>query len=62
MEFSVCRRLPSHGLPPLPADPGLRRLFRDKYNVGTVSWFGPTNFKVSLVIPIGKDSHKVNKN
>lgn len=33
-------------------------LFRDKYNVGTTTWFGPTKLKVSLVIPIGKDSHK----
>ena len=28
------------------------KLIRDKYNIGKVSYFGPTKAKVSLVIPI----------
>lgn len=38
-------------------DAGYEHLYRDKYKVGKVSWFGPTKAKISLVIPIGKDSH-----
>lgn len=34
-----------------PTDDYLK-LIRDPYNVGTVSYFGPTKLKVSLVIPI----------
>lgn len=32
-------------------------LWRDRFKVGKISWFGPTKAKISLVIPIGKDSH-----
>ena len=35
----------------LPTDDYLK-LIRDKYNVGSVSYFGPTKAKISLVIPI----------
>ena len=35
----------------LPTDDYIK-LIRDKYNVGTVSYFGPTKAKISLVIPI----------
>lgn len=38
-------------------DSGYDHLYRDKYNAGTASWFGPTKLKVSLVIPVGKVSH-----
>ena len=62
MEFSVSAGFLRTDYRHYQPDPGYEHLFRDKYNVGTVSWFGPTKLKVSLVIPIGKDSHKVNKN
>lgn len=62
MEFSVSTGFLRTDYRHYQPDPGYEHLFRDKYNVGTVSWFGPTKLKVSLVIPIGKDSHKVNKN
>jgi len=32
-------------------------LWRDRSKVGKISWFGPTKAKISLVIPIGRDSH-----
>lgn len=35
----------------LPTDDYLK-LIRDRYNVGTVSYFGPTKAKISLVVPI----------
>lgn len=38
-------------------DGDYEHLYRDKYKVGKASWFGPTKAKISLVIPIGKDSH-----
>lgn len=34
-----------------------RHLWRDRFKVGKISWFGPTRAKISLVIPIGRDSH-----
>ena len=39
-------------------DPNYEHLYSDKYKTGVFSWFGPTKAKISLVIPIGKDSHK----
>lgn len=57
MEFSVSAGFQRTDYRHYQPDPGYGHLFRDKYNVGTVSWFGPTKLKVSLVIPIGKDSH-----
>ncbi len=42
-------------------DEGYEHLYRDKFKVGTVSFFGPTKAKVSLVLPIGRDSHNVRK-
>ena len=35
----------------LPTD-DYAKLIRDPYNVGTVSYFGPTKAKVSLIIPL----------
>lgn len=43
----------------LPTDDYLK-LIRDPYNVGTVSYFGPTKAKVSLVIPINFGKKEVN--
>ena len=57
MEFSVSAGFLRTDYRHYQPDKGYEHLFRDKYNVGTVSWFGPTKLKVSLVIPIGKDSH-----
>lgn len=42
-------------------DEDYEHLYRDKFKVGTVSFFGPTKAKVSLVLPIGKDSHNIRK-
>ena len=58
MEFSVSAGFLRTDYRHYQPDPGYEHLFRDKYNVGTTTWFGPTKLKVSLVIPIGKDSHK----
>lgn len=41
-----------------PTDDYLK-LIRDPYNVGTVSYFGPTKLKVSLVIPINFSKKEV---
>ena len=40
---------------------GYEHLWRDRYKVGKISWWGPTKAKISLVIPIGKDSHNAKK-
>ena len=58
MEFSVSAGYLRTDYRHYQPDPGYEHLFRDKFNVGTTTWFGPTKLKVSLVIPIGKDSHK----
>ena len=58
MEFSVSAGYLRTDYRHYQPDPGYEHLFRDKYNVGTTTWLGPTKLKVSLVIPIGKDSHK----
>lgn len=42
-------------------DMNYEHLYKDKYKVGKFSWFGPTKAKISLVIPIGKDSHNKKK-
>ena len=36
------------------------KLIRDPYNVGTVSYFGPTKAKVSLIIPLNFGKKEVN--
>lgn len=61
MEFSVSAGYFRTDYRHYQPDPGYEHLYRDKYKVGTTQWFGPTKLKVSLVIPIGKDSHTVNK-
>ena len=38
-------------------DVAYEHLFRDYYNTGKTFWVGPTKAKISLVIPLGKDSH-----
>ena len=35
-------------------DPDYEHLYRDYYNAGIFSYFGPTKLKVSLVLPIVK--------
>ena len=61
MEFSVSAGYLRTDYRHYQPDQDYEHLYRDKYKVGTTTWFGPTKLKVSLVIPIGKDSHKVNK-
>lgn len=61
MEFSVSAGYLRTDYRHYQPDQDYEHLYRDKFKVGTTTWFGPTKLKVSLVIPIGKDSHKVNK-
>ena len=61
MEFSVSAGYLRTDYRHYQPDQDYEHLYRDKYKVGTTTWFGPTKLKVSLVVPIGKDSHKVNK-
>ena len=52
LEFSVCAGyLSTNYRHYLPTD-DYSQLIRDKYNAGTVSYFGPTKVKVSFVVPI----------
>ena len=44
----------------LPTD-DYSMLIRDKYNVGRVSYFGPTKAKISLVIPIFASNENLNR-
>jgi len=42
-------------------DEAYEHLYRDHLNTGKVTWIGPTKAKISLVIPLGKDSRTGNK-
>ncbi len=42
-------------------DEDYKHLYRDHQNTGKVTWIGPTKAKISLVIPLGKDSRTGNK-
>ena len=57
MEFSVSAGFLRSAYRHYQPDDGYDHLFRDYYNAGRVSWFGPTKAKISLVIPLGRDSH-----
>ncbi len=57
MEFSVSAGYVRSDYRHYMPDEDYGHLFRDKFNIGTSSWFGPTKVKVSLVLPLGKDSH-----
>lgn len=57
MEFSISAGYVRSDYRHYQPDEGYDHLFRDKYDVGTRSWFGPTKLKVSLVLPLGRDSH-----
>lgn len=61
MEFSISAGFLRADYRHYQPDPGYNHLYRDRYKVGTTSWFGPTKAKVSLVIPLGKDSHRSKK-
>lgn len=57
MEFSVSAGYISSDYRHYQPDDGYDHLYRDKFKVGRMSWFGPTKLKVSLVLPLWKDSH-----
>ena len=57
MEFAVSAGFLQSDYRHYQPDPSYEHLYKDKFKVGKVSWFGPTKLKVSLVVPIGKDSH-----
>ncbi len=61
MEFSVSAGYLHSDYRHYQPDPAYEHLYRDKYKVGKISWFGPTKAKISLVVPIGRDSHNVKK-
>lgn len=61
MEFSVSAGYIRSDYRHYQPDEGYDHLFRDKYDVGTRSWFGPTKLKVSLVLPLGRDSHNAER-
>lgn len=61
MEFSVSAGYLSTDYRHYQPDQGYNHLYRDKYNVGVTSWFGPTKVKVSMVIPVGRNSHYVKR-
>ena len=57
MEFSVSAGYLHSDYRHYQPDDDYGHLFRDYYNAGKVTWFGPTKAKISLVIPLGRDSH-----
>lgn len=57
MEFSISAGFLRSDYRHYQPDPNYEHLYIDKYKTGVFSWFGPTKAKISLVIPIGKDSH-----
>ena len=57
MEFSVSAGYISSDYRHYQPDDGYDHLYRDKFKVGRMSWSGPTKLKVSLVLPLWKDSH-----
>lgn len=57
MEFSISAGYLHSDYRHYQPDPAYEHLYRDKYKVGKISWFGPTKAKISLVVPIGRDSH-----
>lgn len=57
MELSVSAGYISSDYRHYQPDDGYDHLYRDKFKVGRMSWFGPTKLKVSLVLPLWKDSH-----
>ncbi len=61
MEFSISAGYMHSDYRHYQPDPGYNHLYRDKYKVGKISWFGPTKAKVSLVMPIGRDSHNTRR-
>lgn len=61
MEFSVSAGYIRSDYRHYQPDEDYDHLYRDKFKVGSISWFGPTKLKVSLVLPLGKDSHNVKK-
>ncbi len=52
MEFSLSVGFLQSDYRHYQPDPDYEHLFLDKYNTGTLSYFGPTKLKVSLVLPI----------
>ncbi len=61
MEFSVSAGYLHSDYRHYQPDPAYEHLYRDKYKVGKISWFGPTKAKISLVVPIGRDSHNARR-
>ena len=57
MEFSISAGYLHSDYRHYQPDDDYGHLFRDYYNAGKVTWFGPTKAKISLVIPLGRDSH-----
>ena len=57
MEFSISAGFLQSDYRHYQPDEAYEHLYRDRSKIGKISWFGPTKAKISLVIPIGKDSH-----
>ena len=57
MEFSISAGFLRSDYRHYQPDDEYEHLFKDYYNAGKATWFGPTKAKISLVIPLGKDSH-----
>lgn len=52
MEFSIAAGFLNTDYRHYQPDPAYEHLYRDKFKVGNLSYFGPTKLKVSLVLPI----------
>lgn len=61
MEFSISAGYLRSDYRHYQPDSAYEHLYLDRFKVGKVSWWGPTKAKISLVIPIGKDSHNAKK-
>lgn len=61
MEFSISAGYLHSDYRHYQPDSAYEHLYRDRFKVGKISWWGPTKAKISLVIPIGKDSHNAKK-
>ena len=57
MEFSISAGYLQTDYRHYQPDEAYEHLYRDHYKIGKTSWFGPTKAKISLVLPLGRDSH-----
>ncbi len=57
MEFSISAGYLRTDYRHYQPDEAYEHLYRDHYKIGKTSWLGPTKAKISLVLPLGRDSH-----